>query len=252
MKTARSFALLIILTGVVAFAAGCAAPQDASKSYSRGAINQGDIVPAEKIRVAEYLNYYEQRFPDPVDAPLGLDLRLGNPQVPTSGGDVWLQIGLQGRAAKPEEDTPLNLALVIDRSGSMATEDKMPYLKTSLVTFLRSLDPADIVSLVAYDTEAEVILPAQPLGDGHWIQAAIDRLQPTGTTNLHAGLMLGFQEVDRNFDIRRNNRVILLSDGIANAGVTSPEQIAQEALGSLAHQHAGLAYHRIEIRFKWT
>ena len=75
-----------------------------------------------------------------------------------------------------------------------------------------------------------MILPAQPVGDGRWIQAAVDRLQPNGSTNLHAGLMLGFQEVDRNFDIRRNNRVMLLSDGIANQGVTNPEQIAQEAL----------------------
>ena len=62
-----------------------------------------------------------------------------------------------------------------------------------------------------------------------WIDAAIDRLQPGGSTNLHGGLMLGFQEVDRHFDIRRNNRVILLTDGIANVGVTDAEQITADA-----------------------
>ena len=56
------------------------------------------------------------------------------------------------------------------------------------------------------------------------------RIRPSGSTNLHAGMMLGLQEVDKNFDIRRNNRVILLTDGIANAGVTDPARIAADAL----------------------
>ncbi len=193
-------------------------------------INQGEIIPAENIRVAEYLNYYEQRFPVPTSEPLGLDLRIGNPQIPTAGGEVWLQIGLQAREAVSKTRTPLNLALVIDRSGSMNTSDKMPYVKESLRTFLRTLAPDDIVAIVAYDTDAEVLLPAQPVGDGAWIQSTVDRIKPRGSTNLHGGMMLGFQEVDRNFDIRRNNRGILLTDGIANVGVTEPSQIAQDAL----------------------
>lgn len=229
MKTHRTV-ILLALVALALLAGGCAAAVDTSKSYSRGMINQGEIVPAENIRVAEYLNYYEQRFPNPVSEPLGLDLRTGNPQIPTSGGDVWLQVGLQAREAELKERTPLNMALVIDRSGSMDTPDKMPYLKQSLRTFLQSLKPDDIVAIVAYDTEAEVILPAQPVGDGAWIQRAIDRIEPDGSTNLHGGMMLGLEEVDRNFDIRRNNRVLLLTDGIANEGVTDPNQIAQDAL----------------------
>lgn len=229
MKNFRLLALLA-LASLALLAAGCSASMDASKSYSRGMINQGDIVPAENIRVAEYLNYYEQRFPMPTGEPLGLDLRIGNPQIPAAGGEVWLQIGLQAREAATKARTPLNLALVIDRSGSMDTADKMPYVKEALRAFLRTLDPADIVAIVAYDTDAEVILAAQPVGNGGWIQHTIDRIRPTGSTNLHGGMMLGFQEVDRNFDIRRNNRVILLTDGIANVGMTEPTQIALDAL----------------------
>lgn len=208
---------------------GCSAAQDTSKAYSRAAISRGAIVPAETVRLHEYLNYYEQRFPAPVDVPLGLDVRLGNPQIPTFGGAVWVQIGLQAREGAPVERTPLNLALVLDTSGSMDSPDKMPYLKQSLRVFLGSLQPTDRVALVTYDTNAHLLWPSQPVGDGHWIRATVESLRPGGNTNLHAGLMLGLQEVERHFDIRHNNRVILLTDGIANRGTTDPNSIAREA-----------------------
>lgn len=220
--------LLLLLVGLTACAGGQA--PDASKAHSRAIINAGAIVPAEEIRVAEYLQYYEQHFPEPVQDSVGLDLRLGNSRIPAQGGVAWLQMGLQTRSAETEMVAPLNLALVIDSSGSMSDQDKMTYVKQAMRVFLASLKPDDIVALVVYSDGAEVVLPAQPAGDGSWIQATIDRIQPSGSTNLHAGMMLGFQEVEKNFDIRRNNRVILLTDGIANVGVTEPQQIAADAL----------------------
>jgi len=229
MGTRNRFLALVLGVGIVLLMGACS-PQDASKARSRALINQGVIVPEEEVRVAEYLSYYEQHFPAPTDAALGLDLRLGNEQIPTAGGEVWLQIGVQAREAEDAKVAPLNLALVIDRSGSMNAPDKWPYLQQSLRVFFRSLDPDDIVAVIGYDDEAEVVLPAQHVGDYRWIEWTIERLYPRGSTNLHAGLMLGFREVDKNFDIHRNNRVILLTDGIANEGVTSPDRIAREAL----------------------
>ncbi len=209
---------------------GCAAAQDVSKSYSRAVINQGDIVPAESVRVHEYLNYYEQRFPEPGDQPLGLDLRLGNSHVPSSGGEVWLQIGLQAQSVENEERTPLNLTLVLDCSGSMAGDGKMDSLKQSLEVLLTSLQPDDVIAIVGYDDRAYLLRNAQPLGNGGWVRNVVRSLSSGGSTNLHAGLMLGFEEVWSSFDIRRNNRVILLTDGIANVGVTNPDRIAADAL----------------------
>ncbi len=203
---------------------------DASKARSRAVIDAGAIVPAEEIRVAEYLQYYEQNFPEPEQGTVGLELRPGNGAIPTQGGTAWLQIGLQAKSEKADMVAPLNLALVIDRSGSMADADKMPYLKQSLNVFLESLGPEDIVSIVTYSDEAELLWPAQPVGDGRWIGQMIDRIEPGGSTNLHAGMMLGFEQVDNTFDLRRNHRVILLTDGIANRGVVDPDQIAAAAL----------------------
>ncbi|MEE9217070.1 MAG: von Willebrand factor type A domain-containing protein [Anaerolineales bacterium] len=227
--TQRRFTSLLLVLVATAVTA-CASAQDASKAYSRAAINRGAIVSAENIRVHEYLNYYEQRFPNPTNEPLGLDVRLGNPEIPINGGPVWLQIGLQARAAEKVERTPLNLALVLDTSGSMDAPDKMPYLKQSLMVFLGSLRPEDQVALVTYDDTAHLLWQSQLVGDGGWIRDTVESLWPGGSTNLHAGLMLGLQEVERNFDIRRNNRVILLTDGIANRGVTDAGRIAREAL----------------------
>ncbi len=227
---ARSTTMLIVSLFVTALISGCAAGVDTSKAYSRGAINRGEIVPADTIRVNEYLNYYDQRFPEPIDQPIGLDLRLGNPQLPSSGGEVWLQIGIQARGLSSQGRTPLNLMLVLDTSGSMDSPDKMPYLKESLRVFLHSLQPDDWVGIVSYSDKARVLRDAQPVGDGTWIVQTVDQLRPGGGTNLYDGLMTGFKEVDRNFDLRRNNRVILLTDGLANVGVTNPDRIAGDAL----------------------
>jgi len=229
MNARKLCAWVVLSIGLLIGLSACAASVDTSKSRSRSVIESGGIVPVEELRVAEYLNYYEQHLPEPTNTAVGLDLRLGNPQAPVTGGEVWLQAGLQTRAARPEDIAPLNLALVIDRSGSMGEAGKMSYLKQSLQVFLRSLAANDRVAIVAYDTHTEVVAPSREVGDGQWIAAAIDRIQPGGSTNLHGGLMLGFQEVDRNFDIRRNNRVILLTDGIANVGVTDAGQIAADA-----------------------
>jgi Ca-activated chloride channel family protein len=228
MKPVKLFVFIILFAGLLIALSGCA-PVDTYKSRSRAVIQSGGIVSTEELRVAEYLNYYQQSFPAPVSTALGLDLRLGNPQLPASGGEAWLQMGIQARQAGPTEIAPLNLALVIDRSGSMDTPEKMPYVKQSLRVFLGSLAANDVIAIVAYSDSASVIAAAQEVGDGRWIQAAIDRLQPGGGTNLHAGLMLGFREVERRYDPRRNNRVILLTDGIANVGETNSDRIAAAA-----------------------
>jgi Ca-activated chloride channel family protein len=207
----------------------CAGSADTSKARSRDVIESGGIMSAEELRVGEYLNYYEQHFAAPVDTALGLDLRLGNSQMPADGGEAWLQAGIQARTTESEEIAPLNLALVIDASGSMDTPQKMPYVKESLRVFLRSLAVNDRVAIVTYSNHAQVIVPSQQVGDGAWIERTIERLGTGGGTNLHAGMMMGLEEVARNYDVRRNNLVILLTDGIANEGVTDSYSIARDA-----------------------
>lgn len=224
----RHFSLFALLVAVLLVLNACA-PSTAAKSRSDAVIQAGNIPAAQELRVAEYLNYYKQDLPAPVNTAVGLDTRLGNPQIAVNGGEAWLQIGLRARDAAAQSIAPLNLALVIDRSGSMNTPDKMPYLKKSLGVFLHSLAPNDLITIVTYSNNAEILVGTQPVGDGRWIENAVNGIVPNGGTNLNAGLVLGLEQVSRSFDERRSNRVILLTDGIANQGITDPVTIAATA-----------------------
>jgi len=111
----------------------------------------------------------------------------------------------------------------------MSDDDKMSRVKESLRTMLTKLRPEDIVAIVAFDSSAQVLYPARSIGNGDDVRHAIDCLVPDGSTNLHAGLMLGYAEAKKYFRSGATNRVILLTDGIANKGITTPSFIAQDS-----------------------
>jgi len=122
---------------------------------------------------------------------------------------------------------PVNLALVIDRSGSMSG-DKIMRAREAALEAVRRLGPDDIVALVAYDTRVETLVPAQRVGDGRRLEQAIRGLEVGGNTALHGGVLRGASEVRRFMEDRRYvNRVILLSDGLANVGPSTPEELGR-------------------------
>lgn len=122
---------------------------------------------------------------------------------------------------------PVNLALVIDRSGSMSG-DKILRAREAALEAVRRLGADDVVALIAYDTRVETLVPAQRVGDGRRLERAIRGLEAAGNTALHGGVMRGAAEVRRFMEDQRYvNRVILLSDGLANVGPSSPEELGR-------------------------
>jgi Ca-activated chloride channel family protein len=122
---------------------------------------------------------------------------------------------------------PVNIALVIDRSGSMAG-DKIAKAREAALEAVRRLSPDDIVALVVYDTGVQTLVPAQRVGDGRRLEQAIRGIEVGGNTALHGGVTRGAAEVRRHMEDRRFvNRVILLSDGLANVGPSSPEELGR-------------------------
>jgi Ca-activated chloride channel homolog len=122
---------------------------------------------------------------------------------------------------------PVNLSLVIDRSGSMAG-DKIAKAREAALEAVRRLGPDDIVALVVYDTTVQTLVPAQRVGDGRRLEQAICGIEVAGNTALYGGVTRGASEVRRHMEDRRFvNRVILLSDGLANVGPSSPEELGR-------------------------
>jgi uncharacterized protein YegL len=198
----------------------------AAKRYA----NLGVLPAPEFIVIEDIVNYHRHSIPLPkAGASVSLDLRWDTP-LPAHGRESVLQIGF---ATQRLHDTksmrPLNLALVIDQSGSMRAGDKMSRVKQGLCQFVRKLRPTDSIAIIGYSTDAEVLLPAQRVGDGRKVLETIRRLTASGNTNLHAGLMLGYKEVVKGCEELADHRVILLTDGLANKGVTDAEQIASDS-----------------------
>ncbi len=153
------------------------------------------------------------------------------PAVSTDGGRVYLRLSLATRHAhhRPERH-PLNLCVVLDRSGSMSEESKMTYAKSALVTLVDQLQSDDRFSLVIYDDEVDVLRPASCVGnDKDEIRTLINEITPRGWTNLGGGMQEGFRQVEKNIERGDVNRVILLSDGLANQGITDPGQLERIA-----------------------
>jgi Ca-activated chloride channel homolog len=190
-----------------------------------------NFTPPDEVAVEEFVNYHKHRLPLPkVGQGVAMDVRWGNNEVSRNQREAVLQIGFTTAEVNERTDLrPLNLALVIDKSGSMSESNKMSRVKESLRTMVDKLSPNDIVSIVVFDSYADVLFPATKIGNGYEIKKAIDSLEPNGSTNLHSGLMLGYKEAQKNFRKDSTNRVILLTDGIANVGVIEPNKISAES-----------------------
>jgi Ca-activated chloride channel family protein len=166
----------------------------------------------------------------PPSPAVTLDVGLARPMLPAGQRTVaHLRISLIGQAAPPANQRPaVNVCLAIDRSGSMAGE-KIASAREGAIAALRRLHGSDIVSVVAYDDVVQVLVPATPASDRAAIAAGIRRLQPGGSTALFAGVVKCAAEVRKSLDRDRVNRIILLSDGMANVGPSSPAELG--ALG---------------------
>ena len=128
-----------------------------------------------------------------------------------------------GAARRPEaRRAPMNVALVIDRSGSMASQGRMENARRAAQMAVDRLGRDDILSVVSYDDRVEVDVPATKVTDAYRIKDKIGRLTPRGSTAIHAGLLAGAEEVRKFKSKDRVNRIILLSDGLANVGPSKP------------------------------
>jgi len=120
----------------------------------------------------------------------------------------------------------VNLAIVLDRSGSMAGQ-KLERAKDAAIEALRHLGPMDMFSVVVYDHNVSTVVSAQHATNIEWIEGRIRQIRSGGNTALFGGVSQGAAEVRKNLDGNYVHRIILLSDGIANVGPSSPEDLGR-------------------------
>ena len=199
-----------------------------SYSITRRYLTDGHLPPAEAVRVEEFVNSFDYNYTPPTDSAFAIRVD-GAPSKFGEGKRLQLlRIGLRGRVILDEHRKDAILTFVIDVSGSMEQENRLGLVKKALTLLVDQLRPTDKVGIVVYGSRGRIVLPHTGIERRSEILAAINALQPDGSTNAEEGLRIGYDLAWRNASVNHINRVILCSDGVANVGNTGPDAILKE------------------------
>ena len=197
----------------------------ASYSVVRRYLRDGLLPPPEAVRVEEFVNAFDYNYDPPSHEAFAVHIE-GAPSKFGEGKRLQLlRIGIQGRVIPTENRKDAILTFVIDVSGSMSMENRLGLVKRSLSLLVEQLRPGDEVGIVIYGSRAKVLLPHTGVEGREEILAAINSLEPEGSTNAEEGLRMGYDLSLKNARFGSINRVILCSDGVANVGETGPDAI---------------------------
>ena len=195
----------------------------ASYTLARRKLLEGEVPPREAVRVEEFLNYFRYSYPEPEGAPLAVHLDAA--PSPFTPGRHLLRVGLQGRRLSVSERKPAHLTFLVDVSGSMQAPDRLPLAKRSLRMLVDNLRDGDTVALVTYAGGVKLALPPTGLEQKAVIHAAIEELTAGGSTAMASGIELAYQQAMKKLTGESVSRVIILSDGDANVGPASHEEL---------------------------
>jgi Ca-activated chloride channel homolog len=203
-----------------------------SYTIMRNYLSDGNLPPSDSVRVEEYVNYFEQNYPNPpAHQTFGIYVDGAPSPFTLTERYQMIRVGIQGYQVPVEERKDANLVFVIDVSGSMDMDNRLELVKRSLELLVEQLHRTDTVAIVVYGTDARLVLDPTPGSDKNEILRAIYRLSPEGVTNAEAGIRLGYWTAMRAYIPNGINRVILCSDGVANMGQTESDAILSEVRG---------------------
>ncbi|MEN0082288.1 MAG: von Willebrand factor type A domain-containing protein [Flavobacterium lindanitolerans] len=193
---------------------------NASYTNIRRFINNGQEVPKNAVRVEEMVNFFKYSYEQPKgEDPFSIQTEYSD--APWNPKHKLLKIGLQGKTIPTEKLPASNLVFLIDVSGSMDEENKLPLLKQSLKILVNELRKEDKVSIVVYAGAAGMVLPPTSGDDKKTIIDALEKLNAGGSTAGGEGIELAYKTAQENFIKNGNNRVILATDGDFNVGKSS-------------------------------
>jgi Ca-activated chloride channel family protein len=196
----------------------------ASYSAARGFLSSGVLPPPQTVRVEEFVNYFDYRYPNPAPDTFGVNVAAA-PSPFGAAETYFVRVGIQGERIEASERDNAALTFVIDVSGSMGEPNRLPLVKESLSLLVEQLREGDTVAIVVYSNNTRTVLEPTSVTERERILDAINSLRIESSTNVEAGLRLGYEVAQDNFVNGAINRVILCSDGLANVGATNPDDI---------------------------
>ncbi len=198
----------------------------ASYSNVRRYLNSNQLPPAGAVRTEEMINYFKYQYPQPTGKdPFSINTEISD--CPWNPDNKLVLIGLQGKNIPVENLPASNLVFLIDVSGSMMDENKLPLVKASMKMLTDQLREEDKISIVVYAGNAGLVLPATSGANKTKIKTAIDALEAGGSTAGGAGIELAYKTAMQNLMKEGNNRIILCTDGDFNVGASSDDDMVR-------------------------
>jgi Ca-activated chloride channel family protein len=194
----------------------------ASYSNARRFLQAGRLPPQDAIRVEEFINYFDYSYPTHNEKPFTASYEIA--PSPLKPDRYLLKLGVKARDPRPSE-TPWNLVFLVDVSGSMQPDNRLPLVKKALRILVERMRPYDRIALVTYAGVACNPLSSTSGTEKKKILAAIDQLGAGGSTNGSGGIELAYDIAERNVVKGGVNRVILATDGDFNVGVNSQHDL---------------------------
>ena len=197
----------------------------ASYAFVRRALTGGRLPPREAVRVEELVNYFPYAYPAPQDRAQPFRVTTTAMPTPWSADSRLLHIAIRGYDIARAERPRANVVLLIDTSGSMQPNDRLPLLQQGFRLFAQQLRDDDRVAIVTYAGQAQTALEPTAGRDRHKIVETIDNLRAGGSTAGGEGLQRAYALAERHFDKQAVNRVILATDGDFNVGIVDPKEL---------------------------
>lgn len=197
---------------------------NASYSNIRRFLNNGELPPKDAVRVEEMINYFNYNISEPTGKhPIHVETEYTT--CPWNESNGLLMIAVQAKNIKMNDFPPSNLVFLIDVSGSMQAQNKLPLVKSSLKMLVKNMRSEDKIAIVTYAGNANVALQATSGSNKEEITQVIDKLQAGGSTAGGKGLEMAYKIASENFITDGNNRIIMATDGDFNMGQSSDAEM---------------------------
>lgn len=192
---------------------------NASYAIMRNKLANNQIVPKNSVRIEEYINYFSYDYQAPKKNPFSVNTEMA--QCPWNTKRQLLHIGLQGKKIDYEKTEASNLVFLLDVSGSMGDENKLPLVKKSMNMLVEQMGSKDRISIVTYAGAAGLALESTSCDRKEYIAKKIKKLESGGSTAGGQGIKLAYKVALENLIENGNNRIILCTDGDFNVGESS-------------------------------